>query len=117
MMVYIWGRRNENVRMSFLGLFPFRAPYLAWVLFFFSALLSGGWHSMVVDGIGIVAGHCYLYAEDIYPKVAAIRGWPVYRPLRAPEVLRWALGEGQVQALPDANGRPPPQPAGEVLMM
>ena len=29
MMVYVWGRRNEGVRMSFLGLFPFTAPYLA----------------------------------------------------------------------------------------
>ena len=28
MMVYVWGRCNENVRMSFLGLFPFTAPYL-----------------------------------------------------------------------------------------
>jgi len=65
MMVYIWGRRNEHVRMSFLGLFPFRAPYLAWVLFFFSAMLSGGWHSMVVDGLGIFSGHVYFYVEDV----------------------------------------------------
>ena len=31
MMVYVWARRNEYVRMSFLGLFQFRAPYLPWV--------------------------------------------------------------------------------------
>ncbi|EOD27077.1 hypothetical protein EMIHUDRAFT_56200, partial [Emiliania huxleyi CCMP1516] len=36
MMVYVWGRRNEHVRMSFLGLFQFRAPYLPWVLLGFS---------------------------------------------------------------------------------
>lgn len=29
--VYVWGRRNEYVRMSFLGLFQFRAPFLPWV--------------------------------------------------------------------------------------
>ena len=32
MMVYVWARRNDDVRMSFLGLFNFRAPYLPWVL-------------------------------------------------------------------------------------
>jgi hypothetical protein len=36
MMVYVWGRRNQHVRMSFLGLFQFRAPYLPWVLLAFS---------------------------------------------------------------------------------
>eukprot|EP00966_Prymnesium_polylepis_P284156 6564454-Prymnesium_polylepis.2 len=30
-MVYVWGRRNEYVRMRFLGLFQFRAPFLPWV--------------------------------------------------------------------------------------
>jgi len=29
-------RRNQYVRMSFLGLFQFRAPYLPWVLLGFS---------------------------------------------------------------------------------
>lgn len=32
MMVYVWARRNEDARMSFLGLFNFRAPFLPWVL-------------------------------------------------------------------------------------
>ena len=39
MMVYVWGRRNQYVRMSFLGLFQFRAPYLPWVLLAFSVSL------------------------------------------------------------------------------
>lgn len=29
--VYVWARRNEYVRISFLGLFQFRAPFLPWV--------------------------------------------------------------------------------------
>lgn len=33
-------RRNEHVRMNFLGMFPFTAPYLPWVLLTFSALLG-----------------------------------------------------------------------------
>ena len=28
MMAYVWGRRNEHVRMSFLGFITFNAPYL-----------------------------------------------------------------------------------------
>ena len=32
MMVYVWARQNKETRMSFLGLFTFRAPYLPWVL-------------------------------------------------------------------------------------
>merc|ERR1711971_874532 len=31
MMTYVWGRRNEDVKMSFLGFLQFNAPYLPWV--------------------------------------------------------------------------------------
>jgi Derlin-2/3 len=60
MMVYLWGRRNEHVRMSFLGLFPFTAPYLPWVLFSFSILLG---NSATTDLIGIIVGHIYYFLE------------------------------------------------------
>ncbi|KAI9906000.1 hypothetical protein PsorP6_014025 [Peronosclerospora sorghi] len=60
MMVYLWGRRNEHVRMSFLGLFPFTAPYLPWVLFSFSILLG---NSATTDLIGIIVGHTYYFLE------------------------------------------------------
>ena len=33
MMVYVWGRRNDNFPMNFLGLFNFPAPWLPWVSF------------------------------------------------------------------------------------
>ena len=107
MMVYVWARRNEDVRLQFLGLFPFRAPYLPFVLLSFSALLgSNVWHSIVVDGLGLIAGHLYFYAEDVYPKVAEIRGWPVHRPLRAPIVVKWLFGETDLLGralLPEMN--------------
>ena len=32
MMVYVWARQNKETRMSFLGLFTFKAPFLPWVL-------------------------------------------------------------------------------------
>ena len=46
MMVYVWGRRNQYVNMSFLGLFSFTAPYLPWVLLIFSVAIGS---SPVVD--------------------------------------------------------------------
>ena len=56
MMVYVWARRNEYVRMSFLGLFQFRAPYLPWVL-----LASPSSRQLSsIDLMGIATGHVYL---------------------------------------------------------
>merc|ERR1712190_632955 len=79
MMVYVWGRRNQYVNMSFLGLFNFTAPYLPWVLAIFSVVLGS---SPVVDVIGMIAGHLYYFLEDIYP---AIRG---RRLLKTPGILK-----------------------------
>merc|ERR1740124_1625076 len=50
MMTYVWGRRNEDVRMSVFGLITFKAPYLPWVMLSFS-LLFGNPVSMDVIGI------------------------------------------------------------------
>eukprot|EP00899_Mesostigma_viride_P007631 jgi/Mesvir1/1686/Mv21148-RA.1 len=64
MMVYVWGRRNPNVQMSFLGLFNFSAPYLPWVLLVFSFMVGG---SSLVDLLGMGVGHIYYFLEDVYP--------------------------------------------------
>eukprot|EP00640_Fibrocapsa_japonica_P007815 CAMPEP_0113938646 /NCGR_PEP_ID=MMETSP1339-20121228/5070_1 /TAXON_ID=94617 /ORGANISM="Fibrocapsa japonica" /LENGTH=150 /DNA_ID=CAMNT_0000941863 /DNA_START=378 /DNA_END=830 /DNA_ORIENTATION=+ /assembly_acc=CAM_ASM_000762 len=89
MMVYVWGRLNQHVRMSFLGLFPFTAPYLPWVLLLFSVLLG---HSPAVDVIGIVVGHLYYFFEFVFPEVARIRRWRVKRVLAAPSFLHRLCG-------------------------
>jgi len=65
MLVYIWSRRNPYVRMSFFGLMNFEAPYLPWVLLGFSLLLG---NSIVVDLMGIAAGHLYYVLEDVFPQ-------------------------------------------------
>ncbi|CAI5722699.1 unnamed protein product [Hyaloperonospora brassicae] len=88
MMVYVWGRRNEHVRMSFLGLFPFTAPYLPWVLFSFSILLG---NSATTDLIGIIVGHVYYFLEDVFPTIARIRGWKTQRPLATPRLICFLL--------------------------
>jgi len=86
MMVYVWGRRNEYVRMSFLGLFQFRAPFLPWVLLGFSVLLG---NSPTIDLMGIVVGHTYFFLEDVYPYTPAGRG---RKPLRTPGLLQRLVG-------------------------
>ncbi|CAK4472013.1 unnamed protein product, partial [Aphanomyces euteiches] len=86
MMVYIWGRRNEHTRLSFLGLFPFTAPYLPWVLLLFSTVLG---NSATIDLIGIFVGHIYYFFEDVYPTIADIRGWRVRRVLETPTFVKF----------------------------
>ncbi|KAI1903727.1 hypothetical protein AGOR_G00030200 [Albula goreensis] len=53
MLVYVWSRRNPNVRMNFFGLLNFQAPFLPWVLMGFSLLLG---NSIIVDLLGIAPG-------------------------------------------------------------
>ena len=57
--VYVWGRRNRYVNLSFLGIFNFTAPYLPWVLLAFSVVLRS---SPVVDLMGLLAGETCLPA-------------------------------------------------------
>ena len=54
-LTYIWARRNPSVRLSFLGLFVFSAPYLPWVLLGFSLVL----HNQLPKEnlLGIAIGH------------------------------------------------------------
>lgn len=89
MMVYVWGRRNEHVRMNFLGLIPFTAPYLPWVLLTFSVLLG---NPPTIDAIGIAVGHLYYFLEFIFPEVARLRGWRMRKVLITPNVLHQFFG-------------------------
>ena len=91
-MVYVWGRRNEDVKMSFLGFFTFHAPYLPWVMLGFSILLG---NSITMDIIGICVGHTYYFLEFVYPVIADIRGWRLKRIMEPPNALRWLCGDYQ----------------------
>ncbi|KAI8826537.1 Derlin, partial [Fimicolochytrium jonesii] len=79
MLVYVWSRRNSSVRMNFLGVFNFNAPYLPWVLMGFTVLLNSHWP--VGDLVGLLVGHVYYFLEDVYPGIPHTAEW---RPLRAP---------------------------------
>mmetsp|Transcript_19925 Transcript_19925/g.24613 ORF Transcript_19925/g.24613 Transcript_19925/m.24613 type:complete len:242 (+) Transcript_19925:400-1125(+) len=92
MLVYVWGRRNEDMRMSFLGVFSFNAPYLPWVMLTFSVLLG---NPVTIDVIGIIVGHTYFFLEYVYPVIADIRGWRMKRILEPPRILHWICGTYQ----------------------
>uniref|UniRef100_A0A6U2XJX8 Derlin n=1 Tax=Lotharella globosa TaxID=91324 RepID=A0A6U2XJX8_9EUKA len=96
MMVYLWGRRNPYSRMNFLGLFPFTAPYLPWVLLSFSVLLG---NNGTVDILGIFVGHLYYFLEDVYPRMINTR----YRILKTPQFLEhlFASDEADLAAYDD----------------
>ncbi|KAI3383559.1 hypothetical protein SNEBB_005364 [Seison nebaliae] len=64
MLVYIWGRRNPQIRMNFMGLFNFRAINLHWALLAVSFILG---NQFIIDVVGIAAGHLYYFLEDVFP--------------------------------------------------
>ncbi|KAI5803179.1 Derlin [Geopyxis carbonaria] len=84
-LVYIWAQRNPSVRLSFLGLFVFSAPYLPWVLLGFSFVLNN--HLPKEDLQGIIVGHIYYFFSDIYPRICNGS-----RPLDPPEFWRRLFG-------------------------
>ncbi|KAI9331416.1 Der1-like family-domain-containing protein [Zopfochytrium polystomum] len=97
MLLYIWSRRNPHLRMNFLGVFTFTAPYLPWVLLGFSILLHGVWPSG--DLVGTVVGHCYYFLDDVWPEQQQQR-WRT-AGLAAPPAERWVRAPTWVVALFD----------------
>ena len=94
MMVYIWARTPENVgvRMSLMGLFPFNAPYLPWVLLLFSLFLG---NNIKNDLLGILVGHMYYFLDSVYPYVAEIRGWRQKKIIVTPFLLNYIFSENR----------------------
>jgi len=70
MIVYVWSRRNPHMRMSFLGLFTFNAPFLPWVILGFGLMLN---QNPIFDALGILVGHIYYWLEDVYPRISGRR--------------------------------------------
>jgi Derlin-2/3 len=88
-MTYVWGRRNEDVRMGFFGILQFTAPYLCWAMLAMSFIMG---QRMDMDLVGIFIGHLYYFLEYVYPVVAKVRGWPVQKILEPPMILHWLCG-------------------------
>lgn len=102
MLVYLWGRRNPQVGMNFLGLFTFNADFLPWVLLGLSLLLD---QNIVADLIGIAIGHVYYFLEDVYPKPESQGGLGGPRLLKTPGFVV-SLFEGAGE---DPNYELPPE--------
>ena len=97
MIMYVWGRRNEDVKMSFFGFLTVSAPWVPWVMIGFSLLVG---NSIVMDIIGICVGHMYYFADFVYPVLADVRGWKVKRIIETPAALEWICDalQGEQQA-------------------
>lgn len=85
MLVYLWARRNPGMQIALLGLVHFSAPWLPWALLGFSLLLG---HDVTSDALGIAVGHVYFFLEDVWPHLAAARGWRCTHVLPSPSNLR-----------------------------
>ncbi|CAG8456645.1 8517_t:CDS:2 [Ambispora gerdemannii] len=85
-LVYIWSRRNPFIRLNFLGLFVFSAPFLPWVLLGFSLMLNNVFP--VGDLMGIVVGHVYYFFEDVWPHERASGG---RRLLKTPQFMQSSI--------------------------
>ncbi|MEQ2203983.1 hypothetical protein XENOCAPTIV_006179, partial [Xenoophorus captivus] len=97
MLVYIWSRRNPNIRMNFFGLLNFQAPFLPWVLMGFSLLLG---NSIIVDLLGIAVGHVYYFLEDVFPNQPGGGRW-----LKTPSIIKMLFDTPEE----DANYNPLPE--------
>lgn len=82
-LVYVWSRRNPYIRMNFLGLFNFTAPYLPWVLMGFTVLIHNHFPSGDLLGMGI--GHVYYFFEDVYPRMPGSNGRKI---LATPSIIK-----------------------------
>ncbi|XP_073530732.1 derlin-2-like isoform X3 [Phyllobates terribilis] len=109
MLVYVWCRRNPYVRINILGILTVQAPYMPWVLLLFSILVGD---SILVDALGIAAGHLYYFLEDVFPNQPG-----GMRLLVTPEILKQIFDEPHMDPnynpLPEdivnqwVNGQPP----------
>ena len=90
MMTYVWGRRNEDVRMSMFGILTFTAPYLPWVMVLFNFIVG---NSIRMSMNGILVGHTYYVLQYVYPVLAEVRGWRVKRVMESPRWLKYICGE------------------------
>ncbi len=67
-VVYVWARRNPNMRMNLLGFLNFNAPWLPWVIIGLESLVSQ--HVNWFDIVGVGVGHVYYFLHDVYPALS-----------------------------------------------
>ncbi len=106
MLVYLWGRRNPGLQISLLGLVSFTAPWLAWALLAFGAVMG---NDPLPDALGIAVGHVFFFAEDVYPALAAARGWALTAIVPNPSNVGAVARRACARARPPTAAPPPPE--------
>ena len=123
-LVYLWARRHHGLQLALFGLVNFTAPYLPWALLILGMAVG---NDPLSDALGILVGHMLFFAEDVFPALAAARGWSVTALLPNPTnctscaravCRRMRIGgggavvgrEGGGERLPTAAGLAPPPP-------
>jgi len=67
-IVYVWAKRNPNMRMNLLGFLNFNAPWLPWVIIGLESMVSQ--HINWFDIVGVAVGHLYFFLVDVYPALS-----------------------------------------------
>ncbi|KAA0159098.1 hypothetical protein FNF31_05048 [Cafeteria roenbergensis] len=88
-IVYVWSKRNPHAGMALFGVVPFRGAWLPYVLIGMSLAFG---HSLEMELLGIAVGHVYFYLADVWPALAAHRGWSWRRVIVTPRILYWLTG-------------------------
>jgi len=78
MLIYYWSKKTPNVTITFLFGIQFPSQYLPWAMCGMTLLLGG---FPIIELIGIVAGHSYLFADEIFPNIYH------YRIIQTPDWL------------------------------
>jgi hypothetical protein len=95
-IVYVWAKRHSAAPMALFGVVRFPGAWLPYVLLAFSLLFG---QSIEVDLLGMAVGHCYFFFADVWPALAAHRGWKMTRVVSTPRILYWLTGTlGDVDA-------------------
>lgn len=90
MVMYLWAKRNPDLRLSIFGIINCTAPYWPWINVLFAVLMGA---SPKADLLGIAVGHVYYFLEDVYPRMPGHRRW-----LGAPAPLKALFGERRAPA-------------------
>eukprot|EP00992_Anisonema_acinus_P003779 TRINITY_DN1407_c0_g1_i1.p1 TRINITY_DN1407_c0_g1~~TRINITY_DN1407_c0_g1_i1.p1 ORF type:complete len:249 (+),score=77.30 TRINITY_DN1407_c0_g1_i1:55-801(+) len=104
-IVWIWARRNSEQALSIMGFFEVKAQVFPWVLTAIHWIFGQGF---VMDLVGIVAGHVYIYGMDYLPHTHGVE------LLKTPAFLKRLLPDqrlaGGINAYVPLSRQAPPPP-------
>lgn len=76
MLFYLVGRSNQHAVFLILGLFPVRAPYVAWTIVGINVLFG---QSIAEDLLGIGIAHIFYFLNDVYPRLPLSKGKKLFQ--------------------------------------